>query len=183
MVMKEMESTGRSGALGAVAEQMRSSQISQDIHTFPRNTVFREVNPQLIENMEKEKGTKSNLMSTQNMGIGTAKAGAESGITAEFVTRQAAVHLAPRLDELFNYFDLYQASLYGTEGGLGQEGAPPKVSAPDKVIYEESILMTLLGEGYQDFIDAQSGEWESEHLVLGRFQQVFLDNIMRLFRT
>ena len=39
-------------------------------------------------------------------------------------------------------------------------------TANNKVMYEESILMTLLGPDYMQFISEETGEWVNEDLVI-----------------
>lgn len=39
----------------------------------------------------------------------------------------------------------------------------------NKVMYEESILMTLLGPDYMQFISEETGEWINEELVVEKF--------------
>ncbi len=47
----------------------------------------------------------------------------------------------------------------------------PEEGGGDKAVYEESILMSILGKNYSDFISSKTGEWEKESKVLDRFYQ------------
>ena len=51
----------------------------------------------------------------------------------------------------------------------------------NKVMYEESILMTLLGPDYMQFISEESGEWVNEALVVDKFQELFETRIKCIF--
>ena len=50
-----------------------------------------------------------------------------------------------------------------------------------RVIYEESILMTLLGPDYMELITEETGEWAHENAVKERFQQNFESRIRFVF--
>ena len=88
-----------------------------------------------------------------------------------------------KLDDLFMMFDIFQESLYSndptvqtsdkntTQNKLGlassRNSAASKKSSElneenSKVMYEESILMTLLGPDYNQFISEETGEWINE---------------------
>ena len=111
------------------------------------------------------------------------KIGTETGITAEFVVQQTGEQLVTKLDDLFMMFDIFQESLYSndptvqtsdkntTQNKLGlassRNSAASKKSSElneenSKVMYEESILMTLLGPDYNQFISEETGEWINE---------------------
>jgi|LauGreDrversion4_2_1035121.scaffolds.fasta_scaffold345039_1 hypothetical protein len=47
--------------------------------------------------------------------------------------------------------------------------AVEKQEENQKVIYEESILITLLGDKYSEFIKAETGEWAPEQIVRLKF--------------
>ena len=51
----------------------------------------------------------------------------------------------------------------------------------NKVMYEESILMTLLGPDYMQFISEETGEWINEDLVVEKFQELFETRIRCIF--
>ena len=51
----------------------------------------------------------------------------------------------------------------------------------NKVMYEESILMTLLGPEYMQFISEETGEWINEDLVVEKFQELFETRIKCIF--
>ena len=51
----------------------------------------------------------------------------------------------------------------------------------NKVMYEESILMTLLGPDYMQFISEETGEWINEDLVVEKFQELFERRIRCIF--
>lgn len=48
-------------------------------------------------------------------------------------------------------------------------------------MYEESILMTMLGPDYIQYISEETGEWTDEQLVLKRFQELFETRIRYIF--
>ena len=98
------------------------------------------------------------------------KIGAESGITAEFIVHQTSEQLVTNLEDLFLMFDIFQESLYSNDPHIQANSdrnatAAKKVASSrhsaasskqpsvhleenSKVMYEESILMTLLGPDY-----------------------------------
>ena len=51
------------------------------------------------------------------------------------------------------------------------------------MIYEESILMTLLGPDYLQLISQETGEWSHEDVVKFRFQQQFESRIRFVFQA
>lgn len=51
----------------------------------------------------------------------------------------------------------------------------------NKVMYEESILMTLLGPDYMQFISEETGEWTNESEVLEKFYELFDTRIRYIF--
>ena len=51
----------------------------------------------------------------------------------------------------------------------------------NKVMYEESILMTLLGPDYMQFISEETGEWVNEELVIEKFLELFETRIRCIF--
>jgi hypothetical protein len=51
----------------------------------------------------------------------------------------------------------------------------------NRVMYEESILMTMLGPDYIQYISEETGEWTDEQLVLKRFQELFETRIRYIF--
>ena len=51
----------------------------------------------------------------------------------------------------------------------------------NKVMYEESILMTLLGPEYMQFISEETGEWINEDQVVEKFQELFETRIRYIF--
>ena len=50
-----------------------------------------------------------------------------------------------------------------------------------KVMYEESILMTLLGPDYMQYISDETGEWVNEEAVIEKFQELFEKRIREIF--
>lgn len=55
--------------------------------------------------------------------------------------------------------------------GGSEAGSNPARSegGNNKVMYEESILMTLLGPDYMQFISEETGEWINEDQVVAKF--------------
>lgn len=76
------------------------------------------MNPTIAQQLEGTKllgQAKSSLISSKFERILSAKAfqfGADLGITAEFIVKQATTHLAMKLDDLFQMFDAFQEALY-----------------------------------------------------------------------
>jgi len=69
---------------------------------------------------------------------------------------------------------------------LGQSSAksvekPKSEAGNNKVMYEESILMTLLGPDYMQFISEESGEWVNEELVVEKFLELFETRVRCIF--
>lgn len=48
-------------------------------------------------------------------------------------------------------------------------------------MYEESILMTLLGPDYIQHINEETGEWTNEAEVLAKFYELFETRIRYIF--
>ena len=48
-------------------------------------------------------------------------------------------------------------------------------------MYEESILMTLLGPDYVQYISEATGEWINEEAVTYKFQELFEKRIREIF--
>lgn len=99
--------------------------------------------------------------------------GQENGITAEFITKQTAEQTVYKMDDLFTLFDVFQNSLYandpevaardsviGSNGGPKSDDAKSDGQESQKFSYEESILVTILGENYLQFINQDTGEWQ-----------------------
>jgi hypothetical protein len=53
--------------------------------------------------------------------------------------------------------------------------------ASQRFTYEESILVTILGENYMEFINQETGEWEQDDRVIETFQDLFENRIRYLF--
>lgn len=79
--------------------------------------------------------------------------GAEAGLTPHFIVSQASENLVKSLDDLFNIFDNFQNALYGGEAQVAMK--EEKEADEDKAVYEESILITILGENYMDYIEGK----------------------------
>ena len=136
--------------------------------------------------------------------------GSESGVTAEFIVKQTGEQLVGRLDDLFLMFDTFQESLYSNDPAIHNRGvsaaseressktqsvvdralggSSAKTAAKEekennnnKVMYEESILMTLLGPDYMQFISEETGEWVNEELVIEKFLELFETRIRCIF--
>jgi hypothetical protein len=48
-------------------------------------------------------------------------------------------------------------------------------------MYEESILMTMLGPEYIQYISEETGEWTDEQQVLDRFRELFETRVRYIF--
>jgi len=104
-----------------------------------------------------------------------------SGNEPFFMISQASENLVKNLDDLFNVFDNFQNTFYG---GEAQAAGDEKAGVDDdKAIYEESILITLLGENYIDFIDQSTGEWTNEKEILVHFNKLFHEEIETLLKN
>jgi hypothetical protein len=51
----------------------------------------------------------------------------------------------------------------------------------NRVMYEESILMTMLGPEYIQYISEETGEWTDEQQVLDRFRELFETRVRYIF--
>ena len=116
--------------------------------------------------------------------------GHENGITAEFICKQTAEQTVFKLNDLFTLFDIYQNSLYandpevlrGASRASSRAGSAKAMSeASQRFTYEESILVTILGENYMEFINQETGEWEQDDRVIETFQDLFEQRIRYLF--
>ena len=87
------------------------------------------------------------------------------------------------IDDLFAIFDAYQECLYSNDHQIlqGTNHQTEQLAAEKRVIYEESILMTLLGTDYMQFIQQDTGNWAHENLVRQRFQELFEARIRFVF--
>ena len=61
------------------------------------------------------------------------------------------------------------------------DGEASSSQGENRVMYEESILMTMLGPDYIQYISEETGEWTDEGQVLGRFQELFETRIRYIF--
>ena len=86
-------------------------------------------------------------------------------------------------------FDTFQESLYSNDPAANVNETRPhsKANEPttgggeNKVMYEESILMTLLGPDYMQYISEESGEWVNEEAVIEKFRELFEKRIREIF--
>lgn len=92
--------------------------------------------------------------------------GHENGITAEFIVKQTADQTVFKLTDLFRLFDILQNSLYANDPEAVENG---ESEAEDRFTYEESILVTILGENYKEFINEETQEWEQDDKVIETF--------------
>jgi len=99
-----------------------------------------------------------------------------------FMISQASESFIKNLDDLFNLFDWFQTTFYSGEAQVAMEDQKQEIDE-DKAVYEESILITVLGEGYMDFIDSSSGEWVNEKEILVHFSKLFHDLVESLLRS
>jgi len=113
------------------------------------------------------------------------KLGEETGVTAEFIVQQTAEQLVGKLEDLFLLFDVFQDALYSNDPQArpksGKSSASRIKDEENRVMYEESILMTLLGPDYAKYINQETGEWTNEQEVLDRFYQMFETRIRYIF--
>ena len=117
------------------------------------------------------------------------KIGKETGVTAEFVVQQTGEQLVYKLDDLFAMFDTFQESLYSNDPAANvhevrsqkQANEPATAGGENKVMYEESILMTLLGPDYMQYISEETGEWVNEEAVIEKFRELFEKRIREIF--
>ena len=49
------------------------------------------------------------------------------------------------------------------------------------VMYEESILKTLIGDQFRDYISMETGKWTNEEKVVEKFQELFEGKIRCIF--
>lgn len=93
------------------------------------------------------------------------KIGKEQGVTAEFIIQQTSEQFFASMEDLFKLFDCFQDCLYSNDLQAQSTG-----KLTQRVIYEESILMTLLGPDYLHLIAEDTGEWAHEDDVKFKFQ-------------
>lgn len=99
-----------------------------------------------------------------------------------FMISQASENLIKNLDDLFNIFDNFQNAFYSGEAQVAMKDQKQGIEE-DKAVYEESILITILGESYMDFIDSETGEWVNEKDILAHFAKLFNEEIENLLRN
>ncbi|CAI2370587.1 unnamed protein product [Moneuplotes crassus] len=99
-----------------------------------------------------------------------------------FMISQASANLIRNLDELFNIFDAFQNTFYTGEAQESLEDKKEEVDE-DRAIYEESILITVLGENYSDFIDPNTGEWTNETEILIHFNKLFFEEMEGMLKN
>lgn len=117
------------------------------------------------------------------------KLGEENGVTAEFIVAQTSEQLVSKLEDLFVLFDVFQQALYSNDPQTRPRSGMSKSSSSSKsirdeenrVMYEESILMTLLGPDYSKYINEETGEWTDENEVLQKFYSLFETRIRYIF--
>ena len=98
------------------------------------------------------------------------------------------------MDDLFTLFDVFQNSLYandpevaardsviGSNGALNPDEAKSEGQDSQKFSYEESILVTILGENYLQFINQETGEWPYYEQVIQTFREFFQERVRYLF--
>lgn len=71
-----------------------------------------------------------------------------------------------KLTDLFRLFDILQNSLYANDPEAVENA---ESEAEDRFTYEESILVTILGENYKQFINEETQEWEQDDRVIETF--------------
>jgi len=54
-------------------------------------------------------------------------------------------------------------------GAQGNNDARSEAQESQRSTYEESILVTILGENYLEFINQETGEWEQDQRVIETF--------------
>lgn len=99
-----------------------------------------------------------------------------------FMISQASENLIKNLDDLFNIFDSFQAAFYSGETQTTMAEEKQEIDE-DKAVYEESILITILGENYMEFIDQSTGEWVNEKEILTHFNKLFFNLIEEMLRS
>ena len=78
-------------------------------------------------------------------------------------------------------FEALQNSLY--PDNKEPEKSPTRKKDVEEVgkSYEESILVTILGDNYAEFINQETGQWEQSDRVITTFQDQFEERIRFLF--
>ena len=95
----------------------------------------------------------SNDPAINNRGPNASQAGSQKGSQQSAASNRSAVDQA-----------LGHISSNNSENQVARSDA-----GNNKVMYEESILMTLLGPDYMQFISGETGEWINEDLVVEKF--------------
>ena len=118
------------------------------------------------------------------------KLGEETGVTAEFIVQQTAEQLVGKIKDLFLLFDVFQEALYSNDpqarpisgkSGKSRKSEKSIKDVENRVLYEESILMTFLGPDYIKLINEETGEWIREEDVLKKFYELFETRIRYIF--
>ena len=65
-----------------------------------------------------------------------------------------------KMPDLFKLFDIFQTSLYANDPEALNDGEMSEAQDSQRFTYEESILVTILGKDYPQFINEETGEWE-----------------------
>ena len=79
-------------------------------------------------------------------------------------------------------FDTFQEALYSNDPAANMGESKSRLNEPEnKVMYEESILMTLLGPDYMQYISEETGEWINEEAVIEKFRELFEKRIREIF--
>lgn len=95
-----------------------------------------------------------------------------------------------KIKDLFLLFDVFQEALYSNDpharpiSGKSIKSRKSEKSIKDdenRVLYEESILMTFLGPDYIKLINEETGEWIREEDVLKKFYELFETRIRYIF--
>ena len=85
------------------------------------------------------------------------------------------------MEDLFTLFDALQNSLYPDEKEPEDASPGLRDTESTRQTYEESILVTILGDNYVEFINQDTGQWEQSDRVISTFQEQFEERIRYLF--
>ena len=111
--------------------------------------------------------------------------GADSGITGEFIVRQAATQLFQDINDINSLVTTMQYTMSPQIlSGSVKPLYPLDFSSGDteKQGLKEIITATLIGHEYRNLINIENGgNWDSEDFVLMNCQQMFEDRIKYLF--
>ncbi len=110
--------------------------------------------------------------------------GADSGVTAEFIMRQASQQMIKIVDDLTTIITTLQYTLNPSVLNESIKPLSPGMvtsTDSDLLAIKDSIASLILGPEFKQFTNPTTGKWENSEFVILNFQQMFEDRIKYLF--